>query len=94
MITDGQAPVLWQAPDVNKLRNCRLFETNFLALLPSSAREMRPVSISQLLYGSAALSVASASFWRTEDEDDTPLPLVIWHGTSWTSPNSPFLIDP
>lgn len=40
---------------------------------------MRPVSVSQLLYGSAALSVAAAS---ALPEDDTPLPLVIWHGTS------------
>lgn len=40
---------------------------------------MRAVSVSQLLYGSAALSVAAAS---ALPEDDTPLPLLIWHGTS------------
>lgn len=42
---------------------------------------MRPLSISQLLYGSAALSVAAASP-LPDDGTDTPLPLVIWHGTS------------
>ncbi|KAL2113444.1 hypothetical protein VUR80DRAFT_3844 [Thermomyces stellatus] len=40
---------------------------------------MRPVLISHLLYGCAALSVANAVHRRVE-EDDTPLPLVIWHG--------------
>lgn len=47
---------------------------------------MRPVSVSQLLYGSAALSVAAAS---ALPEDDTPLPLVIWHGTSPSSLHLP-----
>lgn len=46
---------------------------------------MRPISISHLLYGAAALSTAAAhphSF-----QDDTPLPLVIWHGTAPTAPS-------
>lgn len=71
----------WSLLDVNKLVKLAVVEPGILSLVPSSAPNMRPVLISHLLYGCAALSVANAVHRRVE-EDDTPLPLVIWHGTS------------
>ena len=50
---------------------------------------MRLLSVSQILYGSAAFS-AAAAFPRPAEEDDTPLPLVIWHGTP-TPPTPPHI---